>query len=89
MTWLPIDTAPKDGTRLLLACTDGPEDVIIGRWQFDSNDPDFGNCWGLGDASDWAESWNRFPGKTPEGAWGITHWMPLPASPLRDQKDST
>lgn len=66
--WLPIETAPKDGTRVKLLTQGGKED--IGYWSnYPRYNPDnlpgewsteFGNC------------------DTP-----ITHWMPLPEPPDR------
>lgn len=73
--WATIDSAPKDGTELLLWC-DGP---VIGYWwhgrQFRG--------------SDMTEFWTSGP--TPcngydagyEELHGVTHWMPLPSSPAQ------
>jgi hypothetical protein len=68
--WQPIDTAPLDGTRILLAMQ--PElscsTVQIGY-------ADETSMWGL--------CW-RFDGEyTVEAPMGATHWMPLPEPPER------
>ena len=69
MDWQPIETAPKDGTRVILLipydrerfseveCTDG------GNWDADDN------CW-------------RYDGD--DGPFDLqpTHWMTLPAPPM-------
>ncbi len=70
MQWQPIETAPRDGTRIL--ATDGVE-VSTTHWE---------DCWachaeiahGPGDDGGWTiydhhEEWNP------------THWMPLPPPP--------
>lgn len=75
MTWQPIETAPRDGTQILLSC--GPI-VEVGCWA-----PDV-----LGDEYPWVfasdmscyEQYvdivvteiNGYPERT------VTHWMPLP-----------
>lgn len=75
--WLPIGTAPKDGTDLLLFSPDAAEpNVFIGFW-VEFHDPISGHV-----ESDWTDTWtskeiDAYP----------THWMPLPATPpAQDQK---
>lgn len=69
MDWQPIDTAPKDGTPLLLtivgAVLEPDEDTHcdIGRW-----DRDFTG----------KENWCMNRGDFWPGA---THWLPIPAAP--------
>lgn len=65
--WQPIETAPKDGTRLLLWW--GSE-VHIGRCVVAGMSRDGGDWWR-------SESHQVF--KVAEGR--PTHWMPLPAAP--------
>lgn len=69
--WQPIETAPKDGTRILLWCVhqnaqyakdaraEGWEAAVIGEWTTHN-----GGGW----------VWHGLAGKH-------THWMPLPAPP--------
>ncbi|MGL5065191.1 MAG: hypothetical protein ACRC62_34915 [Microcoleus sp.] len=68
--WHPIDTAPTDGTRVLLRCLDGePDDrsahrsVSIGRW-------DRHEVFGV-PSPDWYDDSGSY--LEPDG------WMPLPA----------
>lgn len=75
MTWQPIETAPRDGSQILLSC--GPL-VEVGCWA-----PDV-----LGDEYPWVfasdrSCYEQFEGDTwtpingyPEDT--VTHWMPLP-----------
>lgn len=78
MEWQPIETAPKDGT------------VILGALIFqDTGDED-----GIYTIR-WHEPWRQWVmaqclvGFTNTGDQGdnscVTHWMPLPPSPWRDQ----
>jgi hypothetical protein len=66
--WLPIETAPKDGTAVLLWLPDGfwlnDENVVTGFWSEDD--------WYFSDTD-----------SHPIGAFGkaVTHWMPLPEPP--------
>jgi hypothetical protein len=81
--WLPIETAPKDATPVILAVTGGPRGPVLGeaRW----HDDDYGGDWW------WA-------GTSP-GDYGCssiseiqfgkpTHWMPMPPAP-KDQCGQT
>jgi hypothetical protein len=79
--WQPIETAPKDGTKLLMSvffpgdtiCEPFTE-VTIGYW-------DHGN------ALDDPESiWHREPDWDVPTIGDPTHWMPLPAPPTGDTK---
>ena len=66
--WQPIETAPKDGTPLLLASRSdvGPNYTAVGVWDCDSAE-EGGQCWRdrIFDADQLAP----------------THWMPLPDPP--------
>ncbi len=68
MEWQPIETAPKDGTRLLLYFPElkklGNEEVVIGFWHQPGNQehPGYWMGWGSGRKT-------------------ATHWMPLPKAP--------
>lgn len=74
--WQPIDTAPKDGTVILLAggtwgddeLADAPR-VMAARW-YKTNRGNY--CWNACEAE---AGYSIFPYKNP------THWMPLPEPP--------
>lgn len=74
--WQPIETAPKDGTWILVYC---PEDTNRGhavmhtaRWMdFYQSAPD----WAHGPLDDYFGSYREGLPSNP------THWMPLPAPP--------
>jgi thioesterase domain-containing protein len=65
MNWLPIETAPKDGTEILI-WMDGKQ-RIVARW---ADAPAFG--W-----SDWIETVEGYRLRKNV----ITHWQPLPEPP--------
>lgn len=73
--WQPIETAPRDGTRILVAITgDRDEPMTVEAW------------WPEG-AEDWYLA-GQYParydcaGPISEIMYGsVTHWMPLPAPP--------
>jgi len=72
MQWQPIDTAPKDGTNVLLFCTTAvmPKTdiyLLCGGEPFES----FEVGWWNDDTSEWETVYCAPP----------THWMPLPAKP--------
>jgi hypothetical protein len=75
MGWQPIETAPKDGTRILLGrfvkkCEHRRNfHVQVDYWNVPKrNGPRY-------------TGWGRFN----EHYWPPTHWMPLPDPPLPDQ----
>lgn len=78
MKWQPIETAPKDGMRVLLY--DPKCDVAIsGLWHDDpgKNTPDgYEPAWSWWVADDDLLLWDD--GTAP------THWMPLPPPPTED-----
>ena len=67
MDWQPIETAPKDGTRILLYPA-----FSNGRGQYQGDIGYFyspGECWYLQNVGHL------------NGRWRPTHWMPLPPPP--------
>lgn len=68
MDWQPIETAPKDGTYILLGgCKHGPA-VRIGYWgpgRYDHRRREYERGWADG----------------PAYGFNPTHWMPLPPAP--------
>lgn len=77
MQWRPIETAPKDGTRILLyypASNDlGYDRTVAGRWDIDrfSSRP----------KPYWTNDLERMLGVRVLRAFPPSHWMPLPAAP--------
>lgn len=66
--WLPIETAPKDGTKVLLGrfikgFSDINGHIAIDYWRSRSEHT--------------FEGWGRFNAQY----WPPTHWMPLPSPP--------
>lgn len=78
MEWQPIETAPKDGQKIILAKYDY---VLVGdlreewvtSYQF---------CWAC--SGFWSERWNNWnDGVEPCGLHEPTHWTPIPTHPAR------
>ena len=70
--WQPIETAPKDGTELLLYCGDRWGGIIVGH---------YGDLLLLNDATDEWETetcWQSGLDKC-----RVTHWIPLPKPPAQ------
>ena len=71
--WRPIETAPKDGTRVLLAEPfEGGFEMSVGWWRSYINDSDDAG-WMDGTVQNWAYEENTI--------LQPTHWMPLPPIP--------
>lgn len=68
MEWQPIETAPKDGTRILTCKIIAGEKRILCPAVNEWNDP---SRTGLGSLGWWASTALTDP----------THWMPLPGPP--------
>ena len=67
LTWRPIETAPKDGTRILLA-------KIVGH-------PDHATALWWASIGHWSSKWNNWnDGIEPSGFVPPTHWLPISAS---------
>ena len=75
--WMPIETAPKDGTRILL--WDANKQIAIsGCWHSDGGRDDPGGyepAWAWWTADDDVLMWDGGPDDHP------THWQPLPEPP--------
>lgn len=81
--WQPIETAPKDGSAILL--WDAEREVaIVGMWLSfagtnspDSYEPAYSGWDSISGVPTWLDA---SPDAQP------THWMPLPAPPVRDEE---
>lgn len=71
LAWRPIETAPKDGSRVII--WDGAP--YIAKWAEEANDYQFTSYpgWQIFDCDD---GFYSIASKSP------THWMPLPADPV-------
>ena len=80
--WRPIEAAPKDGTRIMLADKD---DVETGQWVEELHFPNTRTVFPAGWEDDRYDAAHVFEpghlGKQP------THWMPLPAPPSDEQRN--
>lgn len=76
--WMPIDSAPRDGTRILCWSNELYIKPYIAWWGEDQNKPDDGNEhfeWLSGDGDDWSTGYYYTPVNP-------THFMPLPPPPV-------
>jgi hypothetical protein len=69
MNWQPIETAPKDGTRVLVY----NGDIYVAAWEDSSMSLKIKKGWVYACV---ATNWNYY-----EVVYEPTHWMPLPNSP--------
>jgi len=78
-SWQPIETAPRDGTIVLLASSTM---VGAGAWAPDLHGDTY--PWAFVDDFSTCELTSGYPGIAPN-AWalndGPSHWMPIPAPP--------
>jgi len=74
MNWQPIETAPKDGTSILVFGKFGAD---IARWNKDPSvwDRDVDACWTVFEPDDYFYAIHLLDEFEP------THWMPLPEPP--------
>lgn len=72
MTWMPIETAPKDGTHIMV-WEPTFKSIEFSWWGNDYNVKDYLG-WLCGDGDDWSTGFYHTP-ITP------THWMPMPNPP--------
>lgn len=83
VTWQPIETAPKDGTEMLIAVNGS---VDIGNWQEEK--PDSTESGVVVDPG-LPAGWYGYLGLCPWDKPQPTHWMPLPAPPKATEEDLT
>ncbi|MBP9786036.1 MAG: DUF551 domain-containing protein [Acinetobacter sp.] len=81
MEWQPIETAPKDGTKILVFCK--PDEIFTATWgkwtDAYGNDWKETECWCVYDCED------AFYSHLLRGD-RVTHWQSLPALPKEDKK---
>jgi hypothetical protein len=73
--WQPIETAPIDGTELLLYCGDEWSGIIVGH---------YGDLLWLNDVTDEWETETCWQSGLEK--YCPTHWMPLPKPPTYEKK---
>ncbi len=71
--WQPIETAPKDGSEIMLFDPKFQR-FRIGSWREDEFLPDLGEMWLDDSYDDFSTGLNSCPLEP-------THWMPLPDAP--------
>ena len=84
MEWQPIETAPKDGTEILVWRSDCG--ILLARWDAPENFLSDRECEELGESAeqyDWLYA-DFVAGGRMEGAEAPTHWQPLPDGPNKE-----
>jgi hypothetical protein len=72
----PIETAPKDGTAILV-CVAGYEPAVA-KWC-----PDRKRLEKIfAEEFSEEETWKLYKDETKTDVWDLTHWMPLPPAPV-------
>ena len=73
--WRPIETAPKDGTRVLICHGHAPRNIYVAWWLDEAQfgDDKTGPGWQIFDCG--MDVWYAVATDDP------THWMPLPDPP--------
>jgi hypothetical protein len=85
--WQPIETAPKDGTSVLVSTSFGGVQVVHIAFYRSENEWNSEGQYltGWSDLDDWLGWWSYTKGSVTqeklEGVSAPTHWMPLPESP--------
>lgn len=79
---MPIESAPKDGTKVLLWCGGRWSGVEIGSFRTDLFDEDGEALWLLNDYNDFSVGYASTPLEP-------THWQPLPEPPADDRWELT
>lgn len=72
MEWQPIETAPKDGTTVIIGRDMGDFGFVRGYGRFDGKDGSFLSGW-------ISHGFSEYHGNL--GLAHPTHWMPLPEPP--------
>lgn len=75
--WMGIESAPKDGSRILLYCGRWLPPISCGEWRVIQGKDDEGNV--IYDGSGFQTDWSDYPHTI--APFAATHWMPLPPIP--------
>lgn len=87
--WLPIETAPKDGSEILLhgPVPDDPTRVSAGFWCIPEGEY-LGDCGGECRCPEYGEPEREAFWMSQDGGfsveWPATHWRPLPSAPMKE-----
>ena len=84
--WQPIETAPKDGTAILVWFDFATVSIVHIAWYRSAEEwENSGQYCGWGTFKDWIGWWcypeHSITQKKLEGPTNPTHWMPLPEPP--------
>ena len=89
MEWQPIDTAPTDGSKVLIYWHGNNTPFIsVAVWRGDKS-PDF--PWRSAETGSAMGGFGQCHAEQKDQTWkqGATHWMPMPAPPLPDNAQVT
>ena len=80
--WQPIETAPKDGTPILVSFGS------MGIWRVFWSEPEWTDAYCIWCVDDNKHGPYVLRGFSDEGDRAPTHWMPLPPAPLANGEDA-
>lgn len=86
MQWMPIDTAPKDGTEILVYFDYATVPIVHIAWFRNKEEWEYSGKWSGWDSLEEWEGWWTYPEhsvtqKKLEDSYAPTHWIPCPEIP--------
>jgi hypothetical protein len=81
MKWQPIETAPKDGTDIIVMYIHCETQIVHAAFWLEANLDDE-----LDETGWWTYDWSEVSRSKMDDHYTPTHWMPLPPPPTDEQE---